>query len=149
MAIIDISSYLRTLLASGKELEENTLPTNRDIIQKSALEKDRLITIGKLDVRQVSNIDLAKCVAPWVSRVWRQRNPLFSQPIIINEKSIINKVLKLLVRACDIIRRRTSSKDGLRFVQKLDELFDLASCQHKLTVCQDEFSGRHYSKPPQ
>ena len=134
-------SKLESVIGTAKPFVRNQLPTYRSILQKISLEKKRLIEADNLHFSQVTAPELAKRVAGDLTHHLGTVCPLLTTPIILSEHSVRNKVLKLFVKAVEVTHNRVTKTVKNRFLESLDKLFDLTSCQHHIRLCTDRESG--------
>ena len=137
---------LNHIWGHGKDFMEKQLPTCRSVIQKAMLERERTVLENNLHFSQVSLPDCAKVVSQSLVSHWKDVNPLLTHPVLLEEKSVLSKVTRLLERTRDVVNHKASKKARESFFMILDKLFDILSCQHKIRLCADKDSGEYNGK---
>ena len=85
--------------------------------------------------------EIGKEVAPLVINLWKRWNAKFIPPVIVKEKTEVEKIKRLWVTAAEDAhsRYRAAEKEYLESI--LDKLMDLTTCRHRIYLCQEEDSG--------
>ena len=80
-------------------------------------------------------------MAPLVINLWKRCNAKYIPPVIVKEKTEVEKIKRLWVTAAEDAhsRYRAAEKEYLESI--LDKLMDLTTCRHRIYLCQEEDSG--------
>ena len=129
------NSRMKEMIGEGKELLASQLATNRSILQKCILVKEKMIFEDNIHFSKVSLQEVANVVLFDLSQQWMTVSPLLRPPVIISEEGIVNKTKRLWEKAVNVCRDRTSKGTRQLFLRQLDKLFDITACQHKIVLC--------------
>ena len=116
-----------SLVGEGAELLESELPTLRQCLQYGKLLMDRSHT--KANIRTT-----VKDVVPKVFKIWMAANPKMP---LINEKSVIDKLVREWENAKKASNTKNSQMERHEFENRMDLLFDICKCQCVIYKCQD------------
>ena len=105
--------------------ETNQLYTNRDILAAVLMDLEQN--------PRASARDSIKTLEPIIRHKWLEVNPSLA---LIQEKSVINKIVKLYDKAKDINWKIASAQRKDSFMDNLDKLFDILVCQCQILDCE-------------
>ena len=91
-----------------------------------------------MDRRNFSISMMAKEIREALVNCWERANPQFRPPIIITNKSIERKIQVAWTALENFAWKRGGMKkeeDRVTFKEKLDMLFNIASCSHTIVPC--------------
>ena len=103
------------------------LYTNKDILAAVLMDLEQN---PELEVRAS-----AKQIEPVVRNKWLEVNPLL---VLIQTRSIINKIVNLHDTAKQINRKNITSKKKDNFMENIDKLFDILLCQCPILPCEPQ-----------
>ena len=133
----DMESSLEELLGTGEEFNQNELPTLRAVLrhglflqEKAQLEEDK-------DRRNFPLNQLVKDIRKDVISLWSRANNLFQSPVIFADSSIERKIMVAWKTAVETGKGIKKAPDRDKFFEKLDFLFDIASCSCVISPCVD------------
>ena len=115
------------LIGYSKDLVNNVLPTNRDVLRGLYFLREEGATAEKNVLKRV--IDVNKTLAEKITNCWVKA----SIPQIYTNNGIIKKVGKLYDTYRDVIRERTSTSIKFKFIRELDVIFDICTCKCPVT----------------
>ena len=73
-----------------------------------------------------------------VSLQWEKSNSKFKLPVVIDKKSLVQRLTRLREQANSIaLKKKTKKAVVSSFESKLDKLFDITLCQCSITLCCD------------
>lgn len=127
-----ILTHMRTFIGSGKPLMVSELPTLRDVLRYGLFLREQKFE----SIRSYTVIKLAQDVYPTVIHCWRNVNPLFVPPILNTRSTILKKIQKnwhLATKLSHPTQGKSSEREV--FIQSLDRLFDILSCQCNIFGC--------------
>ena len=122
-------SLISKLVGSGQVLLETDLPTRRDLL--------RYILYLKEQDECKSIPELVNIVYSKLYLLWSKANPLFTPPVIFNEKSIKRKINSLWVEAGKCTKQAVKKNVLQKFIDNIDKLFDITSCNCLISSCDD------------
>ena len=132
-----IGASVEELLGTAEEFNQNELPTLRAVLrhglflqEKAQLEEDR-------DRRNFPLDQLVKDIRRDVVSLWSRANNLFQPPVIFADSSIERKIMVAWKTAVETGKGKKKAKDKDKFFDKLDFLFDIASCSCVISPCVD------------
>ena len=85
--------------------------------------------------------EIGKEVAPLVINLWKRWNAKFIPPVIVKEKTEVEKIERLWVTAANVAHSRYKAAEKEYLESILDKLMDLTTCSHRIYLCQEEDSG--------
>ena len=135
------STNLFEFIGPGKEFNPSEFPTNRDVLQMAILLKGKRVYEQNIAKNFYSAKEIGKEVAPLVINLWKRCNAKYIPPVIVKEKTEVEKIKRLWVTAAEDAhsRYRAAEKEYLESI--LDKLMDLTTCRHRIYLCQEEDSG--------
>ena len=146
---LEPSRQVREKMESSNMLElfgmqefKSDLPTHLAVIEKCNLECQTIMSETGRHLNTVTSSEIAKRVAPALLEHWGSLSSLLAPPLLLSQKSVFNKLVKLIDRARDFARYRLRGKDHLALSDVLFKLFDICSCRHDIYACQDKDSGK-------
>jgi hypothetical protein len=116
---------LADFLGPGKELLPSELPTLRSALQLALYLQDIRMRREDLDKRNYPVAKLMRDVAQGVMTQYEKANSMFTQPVVINQKSLERKLTKQWERTGQASRGRMNKKDKGELEDKLDRLLDI------------------------
>ena len=96
------NSRMKEMIGEGKELLASQLATNRSILQKCILVKEKMIFEHNIHFSKVSLHEVANIVLLDLSQQWLTVSPLLRPPVIISEEGIVNKTKRLWEKAVNV-----------------------------------------------
>ena len=94
--------------------------------------------MDEVDKRNYHIKDLVKALSERLLSQWQRANALFQPPVIINEKSLINRIKEDWEIAKAISNKQITKKSIIStFERKLDQLYDITKCQCEILLCPD------------
>ena len=88
-----------------------------------------------MDRRNYPVEKLARDIGYDVIKLWKKANNLFQPPVIFADSSIERKIAVSWRAAADIARGKKNETARKIFSEKLDFLFDIASCSCNIVFC--------------
>ena len=129
----EISLQLADYLGKGKEMCLSELPTLRDCLMYGLFVKE---TDPSYINKNVSTKILARDILVKVKEQWQRSNTKFQPPVIIGDKTILDKLVTFWDKATRIAWKKiTNSQDITKFEEQLDKLFDITKCRCPLLHC--------------
>lgn len=125
-------------IGPGKEFNPSELPTNRAVIQRGILQKETKAIFFNLDMSKYTNREVAQDLTPLLIAQWTKSNAKFKSPIIIQEKSVVKKIVKLWETVEKVVWGRANKKIKEQLELDLDKLMDLTSCSHTIYLCENK-----------
>ena len=128
-------SKLTQLVGPGKEFMPSEVPTQRAVIQRGLLIKERLQLeqgTAKTDI-QASEITVE--LVPLIRAQWHRSNAKFSPPVTINDNSLRIKVVRMWKRVEEVVRGRAKKAEVKKVEDLLDKLLDITTCNHTILLC--------------
>ena len=96
------TQLLKEYVGVGKDIDKAEVPTLRAVLQQCILLKDDMVLNDESAKNLIASTILAKKVAPIILAQWHKSNVKFCSPVIINEKSLVNKVDKMWNRVTEV-----------------------------------------------
>ena len=106
-------------------------PTLRDVLRFGILLREK----SEDDPRNFTVKDMVKEVCSAVKIQWQKANALFVPPVIISDKSIIDKISEFWDLATNISLKRIKKDKKEKFERKLDSLLDILCCKCNIVSC--------------
>ena len=129
------------IVGVGEEMPITELPTLRMVLRHGIYLQEKALLEEDIDRRNFPIKDMAVILREQIESRYVRANALFSPPIIIAHSSIERKIQVAWTALTDIARERGSMKkkeDRTKFLEKLDFLFPITSCTHKVIPCLEE-----------
>ena len=139
-------SKLADFIGPGKEFLPSEVPTLRAVIQQGILIKERALIEQGASKREIHLSEVVYQVVPLIVQQWQKSNARFQPPVIIKEKSIINKVMRLWSRVEEVVWGRAKKAEREKVELLLDKLLDITSCSHTILLCEDPDSSCNEGK---
>ena len=136
MIIIIIGRYstnLTELVGPSKDLLESELPTLGDILRYGIYLRE-----SHTNPRYYSVKIMAKDIYQKLKYLWEKANPLFKNPVIWSEKTIVDKICLMWERMTDISNKRITKSSAIeQFKSSLNKIFDILKCKCSITSCSE------------
>ena len=133
----DSSNKISDLVGKGKEFDLSEVPSVRAVIQRGILIKEKLIIEQEVAPSEIKVGEIARQLAPLILDQWHKSNAKFCPPVIIQEKSLVNKIERLWKRVEDVAWGRVKKKEREKVIDMLDRLLDITTCPHPILLCED------------
>ena len=121
-------------------MAETELPTLRGVLRHGIYLQEKKLLEEGVDRRNYSIKQLAKDVRVEVVSCWQRANAQFSPPVTIADSSIERKIevaWTTLEKLAWDKGGMFKEKDRRHFLDKLDFLFNIASCSHEILPCSE------------
>ena len=128
---------LRDYVGPGKEFLLSEAPTLRAIMQKGILMKEVAMIEGETSKSRVFVGDIVRELAPLVLEQWQKSNAKFRPPVVMTEKSLVQKLEPLWKRVDEVARGKPRKGDSEKIPQMLDKVFDITACTHQIRLCSE------------
>ena len=138
-------THMSEFLGTGKELLVSDLPTLRDVLRFGILLREQ----HDEDLRNYLVKEMARDMIPPIVNQWLRANALFKPPVIVSEKTIIDKIIEAWQIASDISLKKAKKAKKEKNVSKLDKLFDILSCKCPMLTCSDQNCGSNCNEKVQ
>ena len=122
---------LSNLIGKSSEFLPSELPTSRDILNYGLYLRE----ISEKNYRNYTVDQLVKDIIPGILLQWKKANSQIINPVINSERRIKCKVKDLWLLAVKVSNCNVSSPIRNIFMEKLDKLFDLFTCNRKILFC--------------
>ena len=117
---------------------ETELPTLRGLLRHGIYLQEKKLLEEDVDRRNYSISVMAKELREVVVGIWQRANRQFCPPVIITSKSIERKIQVAWAALENFAWKRGGMKkeeDRNKFQEKMDFLFNIASCSHSIVPC--------------
>ena len=131
------SLKLKELIGAGKCFDSSEVPTYRAVIQQGILLKEQKILENSLNKNETSTREVCKDVAKLILQQWHKSNAQFVPPVVITEKSIVEKVFRFWEKAEAVAWGRKGANEKEKVMTVLDTLFDISCCHCDIALCKD------------
>ena len=132
-------------VGQGKEFSLADVPTNRAVIRRGLMLKDKKLADEGIDARNYPATDIARDLAPIVEAQWQKANVKFVFPVILSRQRIEDKILALWIKVKDVAFGRGKVSVRAKVDECLDSLMDIVYCKHPILMCAE--SGSLCPKP--
>ena len=97
------SQKLRELIGDAKEFVMSEVPTKRAILQCAIFIRDNIVSSG-VHHSKVKTIDIAKELVKKIMEQWSKANAKFVPPVVVQVKSLQDRVSKLWEKAQQVLQ---------------------------------------------
>ena len=120
-------------LGTGRDFLVSELPTLRDVLRYVVLLREQ----HEENARNITVREVAREVVPVLINQWVKANALFKPPVIVSDKTIIDKIVEAWSFVSDVVSKSVSKTKKEKFIIRLDKLFDIVTCKCQITSCSD------------
>ena len=97
------------------------------MIQRGILLREKLLIEDEKSRTEISVNQLSKELVPLVLAQWHRSNAKFSPPVVIQSKSLANKIERLWKRVENVAWGRSNKSETEKVIELLDRLLDVIS----------------------
>ena len=130
-------SRIVDIVGRGKEFLKSEVPTIRAVIQRGILLREKLLIEDEKARTELSFNQLSKELVPLVLAQWERSNAKFSPPVVIQSKSLANKIERLWNRVENVAWGRSNKSENEKLMEVLDRLLDVTVCSCVIRLCDD------------
>ena len=107
------------------------------MIQRGILLREKLLIEDEKSRTEISVNQLSKELVPLVLAQWHRSNAKFSPPVVIQSKSLANKIERLWKRVENVAWGRSNKSETEKVIELLDRLLDVNVCSCVIRLCDD------------
>ena len=133
-------SSLSDVVGLAESMSHSELPTLRAVLRHGMYLQEKCLMESDTERRNFAVKRLVSSIREEVVMLWSKANAQFKAPVIIANSSIDRKLEVAWTALGNVAWKRggmIKEKDRAKFMDKLDFLFDIASCSHNILACSE------------